>query len=638
MLVNRKTIFKLNRLLDIYNDQVFEPIETLDLESHTTLEHYRHCPDNTLEWSAIEAGKQWGEAWQTMWLKGSFTVPDHLKNQNLYLQAKTGAVEALLLVDGIHNGLFNKDSDHGVQGFHHTRLALRNCTAGSVHEVSLECYAGHAIVGVMPFDPREKTYNDSDQFNRTYEYVRVCRKRQYIMDFVTQLRILLQIAESSGSDSFRGASIYGILEELFLIMPQQPSDYSEKEIGKLIEKALNLMKPLLEQRSCGSAPYAAIIGHSHMDTAWLWTVDETKRKCARTFSNSLNLMDEYPDYMFLQSSPYHLEMMRKDYPEIFDRIKKRIDEGRWEPNGGSWIEPDCNIPSGESLSRHFLYGQKYLKEHFNYKADTFWQPDVFGYSASIPQVLKQCGIDYFLTTKLSWNEETRFPYDSFYWEGLDGSNVLTHFNTTHCWPDPKALISQTEDIQHKDIQHKDIQKERFCAFGYGDGGGPLFEMIETAPYLKDLDGVPRTEYSTVSNFMSGLEEENRKFPSWKGELYLELHRGTLTSFHDIKKMNRKVETLLREAEFLYSIHSMNNNAVEYPAELLELYWKVLLLNQFHDILPGTSIPEVNVKALEEMQKCQKDVMNLIGELGSGKRDKTYSVWNSLNWPRKIIWF
>lgn len=633
MIVNKKTIIKLDRILSIYNTLIFEPVNSVKLEYAKTFEHFRSCPDDKLTWKPLNNKTKWGEPWQTMWLRGRFQVPENIDDPKLYIQVDTGAVEVLLIVDNQYKGIFNIEKEEGARGLHHTRLMLNNSVPGERHDIALECYAGHPCVGTMPDDEREPMATLTQTYIREFNHVTVCRKRQYIMDFVSELKILLQIAEKTGSNSFRGSSIYSSLQDIFKLVPMQPADYSDLEIEEVIKQARLIIKPQLDMKASDSSPFVGIIGHSHMDTAWLWTVDETRRKCARTFSNSLNMMDEYPDYMFLQSVPLHLEMMEKEYPSIFEDIKKRIKEGRWEPNGGSWIEPDCNIPSGESLTRHFLYGQKYLKEKFNYRADTFWQPDVFGYSASIPQILEQCGIKNFLTTKLSWNEETKFPYDTFNWSGIDGTEVFTHFNTTHNWPDPDSLISQTDEIQHKDVQ-----KGRFCAFGYGDGGGgPQFEMLEIAPYMKNIEGVPKTTYTTVSSFMKKLEDSSNKFPTWIGELYLELHRGTLTSMHDIKKMNRQAEILLREAEYLYTYNSILSDDTKYPSARLEELWKVLLLNQFHDILPGTSIPEVNVKAKEELKECISNTMELINRLKSNiiinPKRQQFQIWNSRGWDR-----
>jgi alpha-mannosidase len=266
-----------------------------------------------------------------------------------------------------------------------------------------------------------------------------------------------------------------------------------------------------------------------------------------------------------------------------------------------WIEPDCNIPSGESFVRQCLIGQRATREMFGVTSDTLWQPDVFGYSAALPQILRGCGVEYFCTTKLGWNDTTRFPYDTFIWQGIDGSSVISHFNRIHCAPDPETLLQSW-----KEVQHNDVQDRRLIAFGYGDGGGgPTAEMIEMGRLVKDLEGSPRAEYESISEFMTGIRDEVPDLPRWVGELYLELHRGTLTSVSPIKRYNRKCEFALRDAEFAATLASLRYEAA-YPSRALVDAWKQLLVNQFHDILPGSSIAEVNDQAVSAFATCLKE--------------------------------
>jgi alpha-mannosidase len=387
------------------------------------------------------------------------------------------------------------------------------------------------------------------------------------------------------------------------------------------------MAPLLKDKNGDSAPRAGIIGHSHMDTAWLWTMQETIRKCARTYSEALNLMDQYPEYMFLQSAPYHSQWMKDYYPALFAKIKQRVAEGRWEPNGGMWVEPDCNMPSGESLIRQFLEGYKFTKAHYNYQANAYWQPDVFGYSGNLPQIMQGCGVDYFLTTKLSWNQTNRFPVDTFHWKGIDGSTVIAHFNTTHTHPSPKHLIREANDIIHKDVQDR-----RLCTFGLGDGGGgPEYEMLETARRVQDLEGCPKATFTTLSDFMNTLKKElGPALPIYEGELYLEAHRGTLTSIHRIKRGNRKFEFALRDLDYISALCGTRKIAV--PAAKIEELWKVLLRNQFHDVLPGTSLPEVHDTAIKELEAGIEDTVQLTGEL-AGKivaKQESPNQWQVFN--------
>lgn len=295
-----------------------------------------------------------------------------------------------------------------------------------------------------------------------------------------------------------------------------------------------------------------------------------------------------------------------------------------------WIEPDCNIPSGEAFVRQLLIGQQATREMFGYTSNILWLPDVFGYSAALPQILKGCNVDYFCTTKLSWNDTNKFPYDTFTWKGIDGSSVLSHFFTLHCWADPKSMTEQWNSVQHKDVQDR-----RLIAMGYGDGGGgPLKEMIEVSHRVKDLEGCPKAEYINAGKFMKGIEEELEDIPTWDGELYLELHRGTLTSIADIKRLNRKNEVSLRDVELLCTMAKLNGD--EYPKEELTKIWKEFLVNQFHDILPGSSIARVNEEAVESLNKllvnCEEikdNTLNLLVNKDDESKDSVM-VFNTLS--------
>ncbi|MCX7044025.1 MAG: glycosyl hydrolase-related protein, partial [Candidatus Sumerlaeota bacterium] len=365
-------------------------------------------------------------------------------------------------------------------------------------------------------------------------------------------------------------------------------------------------------------------------------------KCARTFANAINLMEQYPEFRFLQTTPYHADVVRRLYPTLFEKIREMVRAKRWEPNGGMWIEPDCNIPSGESLTRQLLYGQTATREMFGYTSDTLWLPDVFGYSAALPQILRGAGIEFFCTAKMAWNDTTRFPFDTFVWRGIDGSPVITHLNSVHCWPDPKTLTAQWNNVQHKDVQDR-----HYCAYGYGDGGGgPQFEMIEIARRVEDLEGCPRAQHISLSDFMEGFSEHAERLPVWQGELYLELHRGTLTSVAGSKQLNRYCELALRDAELLCAMASLRAGA-KYPAAPLRELWKTLLTRQFHDILPGSSIAAVNDEAADALYHvyisatCWRYYAMEFLAARNGAKDKaknarderTWLVANSLSWER-----
>ncbi len=342
----------------------------------------------------------------------------------------------------------------------------------------------------------------------------------------------------------------------------------------------------------------ALTGHAHLDLAWLWPVSETVRKGRRTFASVLSLMDRYGDFVFNQSSAQLYDWIESEAPDLFERVRDRVAEGRWEPVGGMWVEPDCQVPSGESIARQMLYGQRYFEARFGHRSRVAWLPDTFGFSPAMPQLLRGGGMEGFFTYKLNWSEANSFPHDLYEWEGLDGSSVVAHTfdNPGHDYNGnvrPMDLYGTW-----KNFEGKRRHPETLFSFGWGDGGGgPTEQMLENYARLKSFPVMPRLRMTPVDDFFDGLPKE--KLPRWTGELYLELHRGTLTSQARVKKLNREAEHRLLEAEAFSALAALRGR--EYPGPKLEAAWKTLLLNQFHDILPGTSIREVYEVTHEELE-------------------------------------
>ncbi len=329
------------------------------------------------------------------------------------------------------------------------------------------------------------------------------------------------------------------------------------------------------------------IGHAHIDTAWLWPLAETRRKCTRTFSTAVHYMDDYPEYLFACSQAQQYEWIKEMHPDLYERIKAKVKAGQFVPVGGSWVEPDCNLPSGESLVRQFLYGQRFFEKEFGKKCEEFWEPDVFGYTAALPQILRQVGIKYFLTIKLSWNQFNKLSSHTFWWEGLDGSRVLTHFPPA----DTYNAMGNVKDVLYSLANYKDLDrsKEAYLLFGYGDGGGgPTIEMLEQIKRMKDVDGLPKVEMRSSNEFFNRLEKDAKDLTTWVGELYFELHRGTYTTQANNKKYNRLSEFMLHDVEFLSAMAS-TLKGLDYPSAELDRMWKIVLTDQFHDIIPGSSI-------------------------------------------------
>jgi len=628
----QKTLDKLRKLEEVYETLIFEKVDEVRVCFFETLEHLYSVPGEGVDWLSAGQGLIWGQPWGSAWFKGAYEVPEHLNGCKLFIQAKTDGVETLFWVNGQPRGIF----DDPIRSYHRTMLLATEARSGEQYELAFESYAGHPCVGTQPYQLYETGDGSPIRYKRVFQSINVVLCREYVQDFVFNLRTLNQIVRSEAVDDFRKGKIINALVEAFRYLHQSPDEVSEEVWQPGLEAAAQTIKVLLEPKNSPSGPRAGLIGHSHMDTAWLWTRDETIRKCGRTYANALSLMEQYPEYTFVQSSAFHAELMRRYYPSIFEGIKQRVAEGRWEPNGGVWVEVDCNLVSGESLVRQFLKGQRYTLNHFGYKSDTFWLPDTFGYSAAIPQILAGSGIRYFLTTKLSWNDTNLFPYDTFLWKGMDGTQVFTHFNTIHCWPDAETVINRIYGSGNGGIQHRQVNDRRLISYGFGDGGGgPQYEMLEMARRIQDTEGVPRSEHTTVSKFMRELEETAVNPPVHTGELYLEGHRGTLTQMHQIKRNNRKAEIALHNLE-LAEVLRWISGADKPSVRTTELY-ELLLINQFHDILPGTSIPEVHDRAIRE-------VGSIISEAGRMTEDllattvtpapQRITVLNTLGWDRK----
>ena len=369
---------------------------------------------------------------------------------------------------------------------------------------------------------------------------------------------------------------------------------------------------------------ATCIGHTHIDVAWWWTVAQTREKVCRSFATVLKLMEEYPDYKFMSSQPQLYYFLKERYPELYEQIKKRVAEGRWEPEGGMWVEADCNLTSGESLVRQFLYGKRFFKEEFGADNRILWLPDVFGYSGALPQIMAKCGIDYFMTTKLAWNQFNKMPYDTFRWRGIDGTEILTHLITTlGVGQDEKDFFTTYNGMLHPDAilggwhryQQKDINNDILISYGYGDGGGgPTREMLETSSRMdKGIEGVPKVRQAFARTYFDELKERvegNKRLPTWEGELYFEYHRGTYTSMARNKRSNRKAELHMMDLELL---GVLADPKVAYPDAELDGLWHGILINQFHDILPGSSIHEVYEVTKKEYEEMEAQISVLTDE-------------------------
>lgn len=633
---------KICRRLELLRGWRYAKVADVPLEVAETMEHFR-TPPLYLKFEPAPIGKRWGKHWGTAWFRGTIQVPRTCKGRKVFYRHVSFS-DKLLFVDGAPYA--------GMNPHHEEALLLRPARGGESLALYVEAYAGHPIPGVDAYrrEPYTHQFCDMDPGREpplALEASELLVERETVSAFYYDANVLFRTALALAPDTLRR---FQILEGLHRALDVVPVHWdNEEELENSARSARKLLAPLLAARNAGAAPSAGVVGHAHIDVAWLWPLRESIRKAARTFATALQLMDEYPEFRFIQTQPVLYDLVEAEYPDLIPRIRKRVKEGRWEPNGGMWLEADCNVPSGESLVRQFLEGRKKSQELFGYQADTLWLPDVFGYSAALPQILRKCDIDHFVTSKINWNDTNRFPYDTFWWRGIDGSEVFTQFITTpaELGGYNAQLLPDTLQTSWNQVQRKDAQDGVLVSVGWGDGGGgPTREMCEHAARMKDLEGCPKTEFVSAGQYLKRQREQEVRRPRWSGELYLELHRGTLTTQARTKRYNRKLELLLRDVELLSAWAMVQGEGFEYPANALQQHWRTLLTNQFHDILPGTAIRQVYETAEAQYAEMERELgllrtaaLSKLGErLLADSEGAGFLVANTLSWTREEVMY
>jgi alpha-mannosidase len=566
------------------------------------------------QWQTIEANTYWG-TWMTDFaMRTQFQVPVEWEaHQKVALYLPIGSAgdfshpEALAYIDG--------EPYAAADRHHHEILLPERWCDGNPHVLALHGWTG--LGGFDVPDPGTKLYM------RTCAVVQI---DQPTRDFLAMARMALAVAEQLSDQDTIQARLYNALDTAFRVLDTR-DPLGTSAFYDSVPPALGALETGIQ--AAGSPLDVDIIGvgHAHIDVAWLWTLGQTRRKAGRTFSTVLRLMEQFPGYKFSQSQAQLYRYVEETYPEIFAQIKEQVKDGRWELIGGTWVEPDCNAIGAESLARQFLLGRTYFRDRFG-EVDTpvLWLPDTFGYSWALPQLIQQAGMKYFITHKMSWNQYNRMPHHILWWQGIDGTRVLTHFLTT---PSPdwflphattyNATVTAAEILgTWANFAQKELHNELLTAYGYGDGGGgPTREMLENIGNLANHPGAPRVRPGTVREFMEHIEEELAdRLPVWNGEFYLEYHRGTYTSQGRTKRNNRKNEFLLHDAEFLAAWAALVTD-YGYPHEDLTTAWRLLCLNQFHDILPGSSIGPVYVESNRDHRQ--------IRELGEQVRDEALAA-------------
>ncbi|PAD75243.1 alpha-mannosidase [Paenibacillus campinasensis] len=618
-------ISSLKHMITELREAIYKPIADLEVTAWVTPEPVPYEERMSGTPLSLTQGERWGDLWDCAWFRFQGTIPELEKEASTVLLLDVNGELCLVDREGTP-----------IQGL---------TTVNSEFDFSLGL-PGKRVVDTRSLDLCGGTFElwadggNNDLFGRyrggTLKEAVIATCREDIRSLYYDAEVLLETAEHLPEGSARRAKILQALYDASLLL----TDMSEDKVGQAKEL---LQGPLSLQ---GGDPVLRVsaVGHAHIDLAWLWPIRETIRKGARTFSTVLHMMERYPDYIFGASQPQLYAWMKEHHPKLYARIKERIQEGRWEPQGAMWVESDTNVPGGEALVRQILYGKRYFMQEFGMEVKSLWMPDVFGYTASLPQILRKAGVDYMMTQKLSWSEYNRHPHHSFHWEGIDGSKVLTHMPPEDTYNSPAAPRSLAK--AEKDYLDKNISEHCLLLFGIGDGGGgPGEEHLERLAREKNLLGLPPVKQEPSWRFFERLEKESSRFETWRGELYLEKHQGTLTSQGRNKWYNRKLEKALRELEFA-SVLAVSALGHSYPAKTLERIWKEVLLYQFHDILPGSSIKRVYDESLERYEQLLGETEHLIEETyrklsahiareGQGEHGQPQTaVFNSLPWERE----
>jgi alpha-mannosidase len=494
-----------------------------------------------------------------------------------------------------------------------------SCTGDEKIELWVEAAANGLFGMFCDLDPGPESTNRYGFYDAKLNQARLAVFDSDMWALSLDARVLLGLIKSLPPSSVRRARIVQCAVDAMNAFGRQGDDP---------QMAREILRRELSKPATASALTVTAIGHAHIDTAWLWPVRESIRKCARTFSTQLELIDRYPEYVFGASQAQHYDFVKRRYPALYDRIKAAVRDGRWEVQGCMWVEADCNVTGGESLVRQVLHGKNFFRDEFGVDVDNLWLPDVFGYSAALPQILQKSGVRYFLTQKLSWNQTNEFPHHTFLWEGIDGTRVLTHFPPENTYNGQLAAETLVPGAER--FHEKEYVDEFISLFGVGDGGGgPKAEHIEMGRRQTDLEGSPRVRFGAAGDFLRRLEKYRDRLPVWVGELYLELHRGTLTTQARVKRGNRKLEHELRAVEMLWSSLPLD----QYPQDTIDAIWKTVLLNQFHDIIPGSSITEVYRVTHEQHRDALATCDRLIQDAGGllcERDNKCVTFFNSLH--------
>lgn len=599
---------RIGKILEYLKDQIYPDRELVQAyKMLKTCEKFENVAElDTSSWEDFSGDQIWGGHREYYWFATKVRLPERFQGKTVVYELITGREGEWDATNPQFSIYVNGKRIQGLDVNHREIVLTEKAEGGEEYSIVLSAFTGDQNFSL-------KLDSSLKVLDRKIE--------KYFYD----LSVPYETARLLNPQDQAYITIIQALNESLNLLDMRRE--GSQEYYQSLEKAQDYITKEFYEKHCGKeqAPVAFCVGHTHIDCAWLWTLKVTEDKAVRSFSTVLNLMKEYPEYIFMSSQPQLYLYVKKNAPEVYAEIKERVKEGRWEPEGGMFVEADCNLASGESLVRQFIYGKRFFREEFGKDNKILWLPDVFGYSAALPQIMEKCGIQYFMTTKISWNEFNKMPYDTFMWEGIDGTRILTHFVPTRDYN--KAAVEGGTETEHfttyngylnpsqikggwARYSQKELNQEYLCSFGYGDGGGgPTRDMLENQRRMsRGIPGCPVTRMSTSEEFFQVLDRETKEskyLPLWVGELYLEYHRGTYTSMARNKRYNRKSE-LAYQSEETYAMMDKLLLGGEYPKEELREGWQEILLNQFHDILPGSSIKEVYEDSQQSYEKILKD--------------------------------
>ena len=536
------------------------------------------------KWAAFGPRQVWSKKQGHTWFAAEVTVPEAARGKTLVLrftsqwQERPGSTDpqCLAYLDG--------KIAQALDGNHTELVIARNAVPGTSRTLLVNAF----------------TFFDRPLVGFAVEFlIRNERAEQLYFDLQTPLEVATRLPQNDG----RRHAMLNLVEKSLRALDRRGAVTPEFEASLGAGEAIAAEIYALQDTE--AQPTISAVGHTHLDVGWLWRVMHTRDKTGRSFATVLTLMEEYPEFVFMYNQSVLFNFLKSDYPEIWKGLKERVKSGQFEIEGAMWVEPDVNIISGESLVRQIMRGRRFHMEEFGVTPKVVWLPDTFGYSANLPQIMERSGLEYFVTSKLSWNDTDRHPYDTFFWRGIDGTTTKAQLITAQKFDSDAIFTTYNSDLSVSEVmgawkryEPKSVNDEVLVCYGYGDGGGgPTRAMIERGKRLeKGIPGAPKVKLEGIVPFLDRLgqrmDANAGRFPLWNGELYLQYHRGTLTTVAKNKANNRRAERVLRELEYLSAMAL--SAGVKYPTEQLREYWEVVLINQFHDILPGTSIPEVYV--------------------------------------------